>query len=212
MSTQTETVVSAAPGVSGQSRLRRWTEFQTRFPDFGEMNVLDLGGTTAFWEAAPVEPAMVTMFNLTQQACTQRWMRYSHIDVCASFMRPTSYDLVLSNSVIGHVGGHAQREQFAYNVHRCGDRHWIQTPYRYFPLDAFHLFPGLMSLPVALRAQVSLHWPFGTRQALSHKEAVDLVLGVEFLSKTEMRHYFPRSELWSEKMAGFTKSLVAVKS
>jgi hypothetical protein len=96
-------------------------------------------------------------------------------------------------------------------VHTLSELHWVQTPYRYFPLDAFFLFPGLMSLPAATRAQVSLHWPFGTRRAKTHHEAVGLVLDVEFLSKTELRYYFPESDIWSERLAGLTKSIVAVR-
>jgi hypothetical protein len=53
--------VSAAPGVSTRSRLRRWGEFVSRFPDLAEMNALDLGGTTAFWEAAPVRPGSLRL-------------------------------------------------------------------------------------------------------------------------------------------------------
>ena len=121
------------------------------------------------------------------------------------------FDLVISKSVIGHVGGHYRRQAFAETVLRFADHHWVQTPYRYFPLDAFFLFPGLMSLPAAMRAQVSLHWPFGTRRAKTHREAVGLVLDVEFLSKTELRYYFPESDIWSERLAGLTKSIVAVR-
>jgi hypothetical protein len=206
--------VSAAPGVSTRSRLRRWGEFVSRFPDLAEMNALDLGGTTAFWEAAPVRPGSLTMLNMTHQACP--WAStYSVVgDACdppAAARGHGPYDLVIANSVIGHVGGHYRRQAFADTVRGFADHHWVQTPYRYFPLDAFFLFPGLMSLPAAMRAQVSLHWPFGTRRAKTHREAVGLVLGVEFLSKTELRYYFPESDIWPERLAGFTKSIVAVR-
>jgi hypothetical protein len=71
------------------------------------------------------------------------------------------FDLVYSNSVLEHVGDHYRRQQFTETVHRHGTHHWVQTPYRYFPVEPHWLFPGLQWLPVRARIAVSQHWPLG---------------------------------------------------
>lgn len=42
-------------------------------------------------------------------------------------------------------------------------------------------------------------------------EAVQRVLQIELLSTAEIRHLFPDSTLHRERMAGMTKSIVAVR-
>ena len=63
-----------------------------------------------------------------------------------------SFDLVYSNSVIEHVGGHQRRELFAQAVRDLAPSHWVQTPYRYFPLEPFWLFSAFQFLPLPSRA------------------------------------------------------------
>jgi hypothetical protein len=46
----------------------------------------------------------------------------------------TSFELVFSNPLIEHVGGHARRSKLARQVHQLAPPHWVQTPYPYFPL------------------------------------------------------------------------------
>jgi hypothetical protein len=41
-------------------------------------------------------------------------------------------------------------------------------------------------------------------------EAVRWSLATELVSETELRHYFPGSEVWRERVLGMTKSLVAI--
>ncbi len=43
-------------------------------------------------------------------------------------------------------------------------------------------------------------------------EAAEMVASVELISATEMRMYFPESEIWSERIAGLPKSLVSIKA
>lgn len=200
--------------LSAWARRRRWAEFSRRFPEFAEMRVLDLGGTASFWQAAPVRPASLVLLNLFDQGLP--WDAGARVQIGDACSPPRElarerFDLVVSNSVIGQVGGHARREKFAETVHRLGTHHWIQTPYRYFPIDPVFLFPGFTVLPFRLRVAISRGWPIGHRRAPSHSIAVDHVLSIEFLTKGELSHYFPDSDIWRERVAGLTKSLVAVR-
>ena len=64
-----------------------------------------------------------------------------------------NYDFVYSNSLLEHVGGHVQRQKLAESVHSLANRHWIQTPYRYFPIEPHWVFPAFQWLPYEARVQ-----------------------------------------------------------
>lgn len=194
---------------SARARVRRWVVFCQTFPEVGSMRVLDLGGTAEFWRAAPVTPAHVTCVNMGQMPLSDEpRLTVVRGDACAS--HGDGWDLVFSNSVIEHVGGHDRRKMFADVVHRSAPRHWIQTPYRYFPIEPHWVFPGFQFLPQAVAMAVSRRWPLGRRSTAA--SAWEDVSTVELLTVGDMRGYFPGSRIWREHVGGLTKSLVAVRS
>jgi hypothetical protein len=202
--------------VSSRARARRWAEFAARFPRLADMRVLDLGGTPGYWRGAPVRPATVTVVNLDPVQLAPRPGEPIAVvqgDACdlPDSVRAERFDLVVSNSVLEHVGGHARREQFAESVHAAAPHHWIQTPYRYFPIEPHWLFPGFQFLPVAAQTYVTRRWPLGHRHATDKATATTWALEAELVSITEMRYYFPGSKIWCERLAGLPKSLVAVR-
>jgi hypothetical protein len=206
---------SSGGSVSSRARSRRWQLFAQRFPDLAEIRVLDLGGTVQPWVAAPVQPRSVVVVNLDRQASSPPWITAVVGDACAlpRSVAEMDFDLVYSNSVIEHVGGHLQRQAFADTVAGAADLHWVQTPYRYFPVEPHWVFPLLQFLPVAARAQVARRWRLGHRHVPreARREAVASVLGVELLSRVEMSYYFPASDLVVERYGGLVKSLISVK-
>lgn len=178
------------------------------------MRVLDLGGDARAWRLAPVRPLQVVLVNtFAQDDLEDDWLRAVTGDACElpPAVRAEHFDLVYSNSVLEHVGGHWRRTRFAEEVHGAAPHHWIQTPYRYFPLEPHWLFPGFQLLPVRLRAEITRRWPIGNYQTVRGlDEAVSFTLRTEMVSETELRHYFPSSEVWRERVLGLTKSLVAI--
>jgi hypothetical protein len=205
-----------APGSLGErKRARRWEWLQETFPGIGSMSVIDLGGTVEAWQRAPLRPAAVHVVNLEQPPTDiPGWISADQADVCdlPDHIARHTYDLVFSNAVIEHVGGYAQRLKFAAAVHKFAPRHWIQTPYRYFPIEPHWLFPGFQFLPLTVRAEISRRWPLMHTQSASHAEGVRTALGVELLGRTEMMCYFPDSKLRHEKAMGMIKSLIAIKT
>jgi hypothetical protein len=129
----------------------------------------------------------------------------------ASWLRAPTRPLQLV-SVIEHLGGHWRRMAFAQSVRRLGDRHWIQTPNRYFPLEAHWLFPGFQFLPSAAKARVSRLWPVGAfGEAPPGYDHLRPALDHELLTASELRWYFPDLEIRRERLFGLTKSLIAVR-
>jgi hypothetical protein len=207
-----------AASLAARARARRWEVLLQNFPGLSEMRILDLGGRVSNWIAAPVCPAHVVILNVEDQPESFDQFEVINGDACSppGKLRSEQFDLVYSNSVIEHVGGHYRRQQFADTVHNSGSRHWIQTPYRYFPIEPHWVFPVMQFLPVAARSVISARWPLGWAHQLSDppegKAAhVALVTDVELLSKTEIQQYFPDSAIIGERFAGFTKSLIVVR-
>ncbi|WP_248961923.1 class I SAM-dependent methyltransferase [Sphaerisporangium perillae] len=207
--------VDAPDSLGAKARARRWNWFAQSFPDLSNMSVIDLGGTASAWLRAPVRPAHVQIVNLeTPPADLPGWLKADVADACElpAAILDTKYDLVFSNAVIEHVGGHLRRQMFADSVHRLADRHWVQTPYRYFPVEPHFLFPGFQYLPIAARTSLLRRWPLVHTPTSDREAARNIVMEVELLSITEMRHYFPSSETRFERLAGLVKSVIAVRS
>lgn len=185
-----------------------------RFPDLAQMNVLDLGGNAETWLHAPVRPARVTILNLEDPAAEMAEGMESVVgDACdpPASIRRQAFDLVYCNSVIEHVGGFRHRVELARAVQQLAPRYWVQTPNRYFPIEPHWLFPGFQFLPLKLRAAISRRWPVGHIRSADAGAAIDDVLGVDLLTGTEMARLFPDAVLVSERFAGLTKSLIAVR-
>jgi hypothetical protein len=211
--------VESPRSLSTLARSRRWRTFARRFLRISEMRVIDLGGTPASWLHAPVRPLEVMTVNLSRRANVvpdggAGWIRSVSADACElpAAVRAEHFDLVFSNSVLEHVGGHARRAAFAETVHALAEHHWVQTPYRYFPIEPHFLFPGFQLLPVRAQAEVAVRWPIGNYAAVKTVgEALKRALAIELLSVAEMSHYFPESSIEHERIAGVTKSLIAIR-
>jgi SAM-dependent methyltransferase len=126
--------------------------------------------------------------------------------------RDGEFDVVFSNSVIEHVGGHERRQRFADAVHQLSDAHWIQTPYRYFPIEPHWMAPGMQFLPVAARARLVRHWPLAYLRGKSPETVLRRVLQVELIGRTQFRYYFPDSVIRAETVLGVPKSLIAYRT
>jgi hypothetical protein len=204
------------PTSAGQRmRARRWDWFSSLFPGIAAMSIIDLGGTAEAWLRAPIRPASVHVVNLSPEpaASVSGWIRTDEGDACnlPDHIRNGSYDLVFSNSVLEHVGGHAQRMRFAEAAHKLANLHWIQTPYRYFPIEPHLLFPGFQFLPLTVRAELSRRWPLVHTRPGSRQEGLEAAMELELLSRSEMSYYFPSSAIRAEHIFGIPKSLVAIK-
>jgi hypothetical protein len=67
-------------------------------------------------------------------------------------------------------------------------------------------------LPLAARARIANSWPLGHTPAATIEDARESVLWTDLVGIMEMRQLFPASLLLRERIAGLTKSLVAVKT
>lgn len=210
-------LVDSPVSVGARARARRWQLVRELYPNISEMSVIDLGGTVESWLRTPVRPKSVTVVNLFEPGRSELdWLMPVTGDACAARNAlagagaMTSFDLVFSNSLLEHVGGHAKRAELAAEVRELAPRHWVQTPYRYFPVEPHWLFPFMQFLPVAVRIPIAHKWPLSHSKPASRAEAQSNVLWTDLVGITEMRAYFPESRIVREKVAGLTKSITAV--
>jgi hypothetical protein len=205
-------------GMEGNSlsallRENRWRRLLTTFPDLPSMRVIDIGGTEAFWRRHEEHPAHVTLVNLRQQdSATPAWLHSIVADACNLPPDLGEFDLALSNSVIEHVGGHWRRQRFAEGIRSIAPRYWVQTPYRYFPIEPHFVFPFFQHLPRAAQARIAVAWPLGNYGGLDDLDAaIGHVQNIELLGRAEMGWYFSDAEILTERALGLPKALIAIK-
>ena len=134
-----------------------------------------------------------------------------------------AYDIVFSSSVIEHITGphetvckmtdglvfaasaRVAQARFAAELRRVGKRYFVQTPYKYFPLEPHSFLPFVIVLlprrwQVALLAFCGRHWIKSVQPDF------------RLLTIREMRALFPDAEIVLERYCGFVKSIVAIKA
>jgi hypothetical protein len=206
--------VATDTSLAERMRLRRWEFIKTQLPELEDMNVLDLGGKTSFWERAPALPQHVTIVNLADQDDAEfGWLTSITGDACHAdrLVAGRSFDLVFSNSLIEHVGGHQARSALACAVRSLAPRYLIQTPYRYLPVEPHRIFTGMQFLPLRARAYIAPRWPLGHTRGWDTRTALDSVMYTELISATDMREYFPDGRLYWERFAGLPKSMTVIR-
>jgi hypothetical protein len=187
--------------------------FEECFPNVSEMSVLDLGGTADAWRLIPIRPARLVFLNVRAPG-ELSGAEIIMGDACNPPDRVwrERFDIVFSNSLIEHLGGHSRRQTFAEVVRSLADHHWVQTPYRYFPVEPHYAGPLFQFLPLGARARLVARWPIGSLATVKDPaECLALAQGTELLSRTEMRGYFPDATLLTERALGMTKSLIAFR-
>jgi hypothetical protein len=195
-------------------RLRRWESIKSELPEIPDMKVLDLGGKVAFWETAPVLPKHVTIVNLEAQAETEIPGITSIVgDACQAdrLVPGESFDLVFSNSLIEHVGGHHQRAALAQVIRTLAPRYLVQTPYRYFPIEPHWIFPGMQFLPLRVKGYIAPRWPLGHTRGWDAQKAINTVMYTELITATDMRAYFPDGRMHWERFVCLPKSMTVIR-
>lgn len=205
---------SSPASLSSRMRSRRWELLHDRFPELEEMKVIDLGGTAQSWSLAPRHPGHLTLVNPREaEGEVPEWAEHVVGDACElpGHLLSESWDLVYSNSVIEHVGGHHRCLRFAESAHALSSAHWVQTPNRYFPIEPHWVFPGFQFLPARVRRAIAMRWPLHPGRRDDPAVVLDEILEIQLLSRVELASYFPGSEIIVERVLGAPKSLIAVR-
>lgn len=204
------------PIVSAFFRRRRMAKFLKTFEIKPGTRVLDLGGAPAIWEHVS-EPLDITLLNLPSTISAGEFevlqspgLRHHtfHVvegDACkVEQFGDRAFDLVFSNSVIEHVGPSSKQAAFASEVLRLGRAYWVQTPSKWFPIEAHSGMPFYWFYPEWLRAALMRSW----RKRLPAWWA-EYISTTRFLSRRRMIELFPNGHTQVEYFLGFPKSYVS---
>jgi SAM-dependent methyltransferase len=197
-------------------RQRRFARFRELVDGLsGPIRILDVGGTTVFWERvgyAGHDRIQIVLLNLMEQPAPHDNM--TSVVGNAADLTPyadDAFDIVVSNSVIEHLPTPELQARMAAEVRRVGKRIYLQTPNRYFPLEPHFLFPYFGILPMRVRAWLLQHMDLGW-----HKRQPDPVLALEdvrsvrLLTGSETRRLFPGARFENERFLVFTKSFIVL--
>lgn len=196
-----------------QSRLRRHRLLMSLIGTSGEpLSILDLGGTVSYWkhfEFGPQRSWRLLLLNKFPQEAEQPFETIVGDARDLSRFDDRTFDLVFSNSVIGHVGGFDDQERMAREIRRVGRHFFIQTPNHGFPLDWRTVMPLFHFLPAEAQVWCFKQMAVGTyKKADSAAQAREWATRVRNLRRRELSRLFPGATVVNEQVAGFTKSFM----
>lgn len=214
--------VENADSVSNRLRQKRFGPFarmlETAYNRGARpVRVLDVGGNQFFWEQrglAGDERFHFTTLDLGPQPA-QRHENVVPVQGNACAMPQyddNSFDLVFSNSVIEHVGSFEDQRAMAAEVRRLAPGYYVQTPNYWFPLEPHFLVPGWQWMPRPVRIAAIRRRKIGHIGPFSDADrAAAAVDEIRLLKRSEVQRLFPDAEVSSERIAGLTKSFVAIR-
>lgn len=195
-----------------RARLRRFAMIRRLLPTIRPLRILDVGGTYAYWQAMGWDhlmPCQITLLNLDTTEVPEPFTSVAGDARDLSSYPDKSFDVVYSNSVIGHVGTFADQQRMAAELQRVGTVVILQTPNHYFPIDWRTLVPCFHWLPASWQAWCFLTMRVGTyAKAPDSETAWNYATRVRNLTHKELRQLFPRGTVHHERIAGFTKSFI----
>lgn len=170
------------------------------------MKILDVGGQPQIWDSIEI-PLKITCLNLPGVAATHHpthhEITYVEGDGCSMPQyEEGEFDLVFSNSVIEHVGDIRHREQFSQEIRRICKSYWIQTPSKYFPIEAHCGMPFWWFYPRKVKTFFITRWK---RKLPAWTEMVETT---DFVTRKELARLFPDGVLKREWFI-FPKSTIA---
>jgi ubiquinone/menaquinone biosynthesis C-methylase UbiE len=163
--------------------------------------VLDVGTAAGqFWKLIPEQMESFRVIGLDVR--TLRSFPYGSFVTGSGLKMPfrdRSFDCVICNSVIEHVGDLEAQRSLANEIRRVSRSLYIvQVPAKHFPIEPHFLLPFVQYLPQHLKR--SLH------RSLYGFDPGDINL----LDKKSLRELFPEARIETEKFFLLSKSYVVV--
>jgi len=209
--------VSNTESWASRLRLRRVRAMLDLIGGCSNPRILDVGGEERFWtnvwKMGMPKGISITLLNTSER----KMSGLLPIQAVVGDARDLSqfgvgeFDIAFSNSVIEHVGTLMDQRKMAEELRRVAKHYFLQTPYRYFPIEAHFHVPGWAQLPVALRTylhrRVDLGWMKAEPDYILAKSNVEQV---RLLNLKEFRALFPEARIVRECIGPFLKSMIAI--
>ncbi|MBN3584720.1 class I SAM-dependent methyltransferase [Algoriphagus aestuarii] len=187
--------------------------FHSRFKDSETIKILDVGGTDYFWKdsSLPENPKIeITLLNLTEEKTTHPRIKSVIGDATNMPEFETNrFDLVFSNSVIEHLYSWENQVKMANEIQRVGQTFFIQTPNKYFPIEAHYAIPFAQYMPKSLMLPVLTKTRLSRLKKWDAKEAEQYLDEILLIDEAGMKKLFPGASIYKERMLGMVKSFSA---
>ncbi|HTI53745.1 MAG TPA: hypothetical protein VMC04_05910 [Verrucomicrobiae bacterium] len=216
--------MSVYDSISGHFRRRRNRALQSGLERIHQalvrpVRVLDVGGTQVFWETIGLPSFVdVTVVNVEEAFRKPYWFpeRPSRIarEIGSALdlgrWRGGLVDVVISNSVIEHVGGWAEITRAAAELRGAAPHGWVQTPAFSFPIEPHFALPFVHWLPAPVAARVISCLPHhGASGRYDVGRARRAIEENNLLTARELHFLFPDATIERERLLGMAKSLIA---
>ncbi|VVE22155.1 class I SAM-dependent methyltransferase [Pandoraea anhela] len=173
------------------------------------VSVLDVGGSLVFWLSIPESARQKCDISLINLPGAYEGLPPNEARLRGSFslligdardlsrFADQSFDLVVCNSVIEHVGSWIDMRTAAKEARRVGQHGWIQVPAFEFPIEQHFLLPFIHWLADTLQIWLlrRLHKEF--RGPLSD-DMFMAVFHTRPLTRSQLGHLFPETDIRSE--------------
>lgn len=144
----------------------------------------------------------LTASNLAGVAGDARDMRIFH---------DNEFDVVLSNSVIEHVGSLEDQQKMAREIMRVGKAFFIQSPNRFFWLEPHFLVLFFQFMPLALKTFLLRSFNLGwIKRVRDTKQAKKIVNSIRLMTRKELESIFSGAVIHKKKVLGLIKSFIVV--
>lgn len=179
------------------------------------IRIIDLGGTTRFWERrgwAGRPDVQITLVNLEAEP-----RRHANVHPTAgdatdlADVADGSFDIAFSNSVIEHLRTFERQAAMAAEIRRVAPAHWVQTPNFWFPIEPHFLVPAWHWLPEETRVAILRRRGVGwAGRCPDPAFARGIVQDHRLMRRRELAALFPGSRIVAERVGGLVKSWTAV--
>jgi SAM-dependent methyltransferase len=174
--------------------------------------ILDVGGTVEYWQSVRLPMHLVdevVLLNTFDQQTSAPFKSVVGDARDLSRYKDGEFDVVFSNSVLGHVGTLEDQCKAASEIRRVGRYYLVQTPNHGFLVDWRTLVPFFHFLPANAQAWCFKNFSVGTyRRASCAAEAWHLATRVRNIRRAELAQLFPQATVVKEKVLGLTKSFM----
>ncbi|WP_296703700.1 methyltransferase domain-containing protein [Algoriphagus sp.] len=198
-------------------RNKRQKEFEAlfyhRFKKTDPIKILDVGGTDYFWKnsSLPKNPNIeITLLNLHKEEVNIPRIKSVVGDATNMPEFPDySFDLVFSNSVIEHLYTWENQLKMAQEIQRVGKLFFVQTPNKYFPVEAHYAIPFAQFMPKSFMLKVLTKTRLSRLSKWDEADAKQYLDEILLIDKAGMKKLFPGASIYEERMMGMVKSFSA---
>lgn len=193
-------------------RSRRFLRLSKAFKISKDTTVLDIGGTAYYWDFFAVVPRVVIV-NLQKPESPDSRFDWVIADARRLPFRDRTFDLAFANSIVEHIPGQENRAAFARETARVSRGYYVQTPYRWFPIEPHLYTPLIHYLPKSRQRPLLRNLTvWGILQRPTPEGCDDFLRDIDLLTTPQLRKLFPNATIWKERFCGLLKSIAAVQT